>query len=179
MGRRTGARAARAAVLALLGTVAAGAGVVATQAPASGASGRSDLAAVRAATAQFHDVAAARAAGYVPASGCEQIPGVGAMGIHYLHPALASDGDLDPLRPEVLLYLPTDDGLRLIGVEWFVAEQATGGRHPSVLGRPLDGPMEGHGPGMPTHYDAHAWLWAHNPAGTWEAWNPALTCPGA
>lgn len=177
MGRRTGARGTRAAVLALLGSVAAGAVVLGTQAPASGAPGRSDLAKVKAATARFHDVAAAKAAGYIPVSGCEQLPGVGAMGVHFLNPGLAGDGVVDPLRPEVLLYLPTDDGLRLVGVEWFVAEQASGGQRPSVLGVPFDGPMDGHGPGQPRHYDKHAWIWAHNPTGTWASWNPALSCP--
>ncbi len=177
MGRRTGARGARAAVLALLGSVAAGAVVVGTQAPASGAPGKSDVAAVKAATASFHDVGQALAAGYVPVSPCESLPGEGAMGVHYLHPQLASDGVVDPLRPEVLLYLPTEDGPRLVGVEWFVAEAATGGRRPHVLGEPFEGPMDGHAPGMPVHYDKHLWLWAHNPDGAWEQWNPALTCP--
>lgn len=177
MGRRTGARAARAAVLALLGSVAAGAVVVGTQAPASGAPGKSDLAAVKAATAQYHDVARAEAAGYVRVSGCEQLPGEGVMGIHYLHFGLASDGEVDPLRPEALLYLPTEDGLRLVGVEWFVAEAATGGKRPHVLGEPFEGPMAGHDPQMPTHYDKHLWLWAHNPDGAWAQWNPALSCP--
>lgn len=176
MVRRTGARGARAAVLALLGGVAAAAVVVGTQAPASGDAGRSELARVKAATAKFHDVAVAKAAGYVPVSPCEELPGSGAMGVHYLNPALAADGEVDPLRPEVLLYLPSEDGPRLAGVEWFVAEAATGGQRPYVLGQPFEGPMDGHGPGMPRHYDKHAWLWAHNPAGTWEPWNPALTC---
>ena len=177
MGRRTGTRAARAAVLALLGAVAAGAVGVGTQLPASGAPGRSDVARVKAATAQFHDVAAAQAAGYVPVSPCEELPGEGTMGVHYLNPALAGDGAVDPLRPEVLLYLPTEDGLRLVGVEWFVAEQAAGGTRPTVLGQPFEGPMDGHAPGMPRHYDKHLWIWADNPAGAWAPWNPALSCP--
>ena len=45
------------------------------------------LAAVRAATAKYHNVAAAEAAGYVPVSPCEELPGQGAMGVHYLCPA--------------------------------------------------------------------------------------------
>lgn len=176
MVRRTGARGARAAVLALLGGVAAGAVVVGTQGPASGAPGQSDLARVKAATAKFHDAAVAQAAGYVPVSPCEELPGSGVMGVHSLNPALAADGVVDPLRPEVLLYLPSEDGPRLVGVEWFVAEAAAGGARPSVLGQPFEGPMDGHAPGMPRHYDKHAWLWAPNPTGTWEQWNPALTC---
>ena len=169
---------ARLAVAAALTTAATAAVVVGQGAPASGASEGRDLAQVRAATARFHDVAVATAEGYVPVSGCEQVPGLGAMGVHYLNPGLAQDGVVDPRRPEVLLYLPSEDGLRLVGVEWFVAEAAAGGQRPSVLGQPFEGPMAGHSEGMPRHYDLHAWVWAHNPTGTWQAWNPALSCEG-
>jgi hypothetical protein len=166
--RRTAATAVcTAATAALLGAVA--------PAAAAAPGGTSDLAAVRAATAQFHDVDRALAAGYVPAGHCEELPGAGGMGIHYLHPQLAQDLAVDPLRPEVLLYEPTADGrLRLVGVEYFVAD--AGQPRPEVLGRPFDGPMAGHGPGMPTHYDLHVWLWRHNKAGMTAAWNPAVSC---
>ena len=168
--------AAVALVAVAAGTVAVGATGTATgQERREATVAGSDLAKVRAATARFHDVAVAEAAGYVPVSPCEQLPGSGAMGVHYLNPILASDGAVDPRRPEVLLYLPTDDGLRLVGVEWFVAEAAAAGR-PEVLGIPFDGPMPGHSPQMPTHYDLHAWVWSNNPTGTFQAWNPALSC---
>lgn len=171
----------RVAALAALSAVAAGAVALGATGTASGqgretATEGSELAAVRAATARFHDVAVAEAAGYVPVSPCEELPGSGAMGVHYLNPALAADGAVDPRRPEVLLYLPAEDGLRLVGVEWFVAEAAAGGTRPQVLGVPFDGPMPGHSPDMPTHYDLHAWVWSHNPTGTFAAWNPALSC---
>ena len=177
---RTGAVRRATAVLALA-AVAAGAVAVGAAGTASGqergrTTGASDLAKVRAATAAFHDVKAAEAAGYVPVSPCEELPGSGAMGVHYLNPGLAQDGAVDAKRPEVLLYLPGPDGLRLVGVEWFVAEAATGGQRPEVLGIPFDGPMAGHSPDMPSHYDLHAWVWGHNPAGTFAAWNPALSC---
>jgi hypothetical protein len=146
-----------------------------TGAAAAPSAGSSDLAAVRAATAQFHDVDDALAAGYVPVSDCEELPGVGAMGIHYLNPQLAADAVVDPLRPEVLLYLPTGKHLQLVGVEYFVAEAATPTR-PAVLGHPFDGPMAGHSPGMPWHYDLHLWIWKNNPDGVASAWNPALSC---
>ena len=172
----TTTRTRRTAALTGLAAVAAGTVVLGTGGPASGASEQRDLAQVRAATARFHDVAVAVAEGYRPVSPCEQLPGAGAMGVHYLNPQLAMDGVLDPQRPEVLLYVPGDDGPRLVGVEWFVAEVATGGQVPTVLGRRLDGPMPGHSPDMPSHYDLHAWVWAHNPTGTFAAWNPALSC---
>lgn len=135
-----------------------------------------DLARVRAATAAFHRVGAAEAAGYVPAGHCESSPD-GGMGVHYLHPELAADPTLDPDRPEVLLYEPDTHGrLRLVGVEWwtpYLGQESP----PEVLGVPLDGPMAGHTPEMPEHYDLHVWVWRHNPAGMTAPWNPTVDCP--
>ena len=134
------------------------------------------LSAIRNATARFQDVDVARDYGYIEASGCEEHPQLGGMGIHFLHPGLASDGKVVPSQPEILLYAPTEDGYTLVGVEYFVAEQAAAGRRPSVLGRSFDGPMPGHGGDMPSHYDLHVWAWMHNPAGASAAWNPDLSC---
>jgi len=136
------------------------------------------LAAVRAATAKYHNVEAALADGYIPVSGCEELPGQGAMGFHYLNPALAQDLASTPEQPEVLLYVPDKNGkLKLAGVEYF---QAAAGRSPTqapeILGQTFDGPMPGHNPEMPEHFDLHVWLWAHNPSGMFAAWNPALSC---
>lgn len=47
------------------------------------------------------------------------------------------------------------------------------------MGVPFEGPMPGHGPGMPVHYDLHAWIWKANPEGTFTTWNPNVTCPTA
>jgi hypothetical protein len=134
------------------------------------------------ATWQFRDVDAALAAGYVPVSECTELPGVGGMGIHYLNRALAGDTVVDPKRPEVLVYQEGRDGeLRLGAVEYFVADAdqdlATDEDRPSLFGRyAFDGPMEGHEPGMPVHYDLHVWLYKHNPAGQLAAWNPRVSC---
>ena len=135
-----------------------------------------DLAPVRAATAKYHDVNVAIADGFVPVSPCEA-SSAGVMGIHYLHPGRAGDAVLTPTEPELLLYVPGEDGLELAAVEYFIAEAATGGETPSILGVEFDGPMDGHGPGMPRHYDLHVWTWKHNPAGMAAQWNPALECP--
>lgn len=43
--------------------------------------------------------------------------------------------------------------------------------------RPFDGPTLGHEPGMPIHHDLHAWVWKHNPAGTFAQFNPRVSCP--
>lgn len=140
-----------------------------------------DLERIRGALARYSSVTQAERDGYVPGSPCEQLPGVGAMGIHYVNPALMAPG-IDPLRPEVLLYLPDADGtLKLIGVEYFQADAdqdlATDSDRPSVFGQPLEGPMPGHAPGMPIHYDLHVWLFEANPAGVFATWNPAISCP--
>lgn len=158
------------------------------------------LAAVRAATAKYHDVDVAVAAGYLNPSGraCDQIA-IGAMGIHSPNLALQGNQALDPLQPEVLLYLPKPGGgFRLVGVEYIqvvlLRDPATGmvapwhshdpwPSHyqvvtptPQLFGQTFDGPMPGHVPGMPWHWDLHAWIWAQNPTGIFSQWNPAISC---
>jgi hypothetical protein len=148
---------------------------------APGLSGRvnAELAAVRAATAKYHRVAAAEADGYMLTSPCEE-SAEGGMGHHYLNPSLLTPG-VDPLRPEILLYAPVGNTLRLVGVEYFTVDAdqnlATDDDRPSLFGRGFDGPMLGHAPGMPIHYDLHVWIWKANPSGVLEIWNPALDCP--
>jgi hypothetical protein len=41
----------------------------------------------------------------------------------------------------------------------------------------FDGPMPGHAPDMPVHYDLHAWMYEANPDGLFKMWNPSVTCP--
>ncbi|MFI9817084.1 hypothetical protein [Saccharothrix variisporea] len=134
-----------------------------------------DLAKVRAATAQYHYLPNALDAGYIPVGDC--VPG---MGYHYLNPALAGPG-LDPEQPELLVYAPTPSGgRRLVAVEYFQVDAdgdlATDSDRPSLFGVGFDGPMPGHEPGMPVHYDLHAWVWKHNPDGMFAAFNPNVTC---
>jgi hypothetical protein len=149
--------------------------VVAGNGPLAG-----DLERVRGALARYNSVAQAERDGYVPTSPCEASP-AGAMGIHYLNPALLAPGT-DPLQPEILVYLPGENGkLKLVAAEYMSidADQdvATADDRPSVFGQPFDGPMLGHAPGMPIHYDLHVWLFEANPTGVFAQWNPALSCP--
>jgi hypothetical protein len=137
---------------------------------------------VRKATRRYRDVAVAKAASYEAAKTCVEDPKYGGMGIHYANPKLLADGVLDPTRPEVLVYQPARDGrLSLGAVEYFLpdADQDldTNEDLPSLFGLPFDGPMLGHEPGMPKHYDLHVWLYKHNPAGLFAAWNPTVRCP--
>lgn len=148
-------------------------------APAS-ADVNADLAAARAATAAYHDEDMAAADGYIPDHEfCVESP-EGAMGYHDVNPA-NFEGPLDVRKPQAVLYQPGADGSRkLVAVEYIVVDAdqntETDDDRPYLFGQPFDGPMEGHGPGMPVHYDLHVWIWQHNPAGMFAAWNPAGSC---
>ena len=136
---------------------------------------------MRQATAAFHDVDQAIAAGYAsPVGGhCEETA-AGAMGVHSVNAALMQTPALIPEQPEVLLYLPSGSGnYRLVGVEyvqtlllrntqtgqvapWFSPGPWPAGYvivnpTPSLFGQSFQGPMAGHVPGMPWHYDLHVW----------------------
>ena len=84
------------------------------------ASDASALAAVRQATAAFHEADKAIAAGYAsPVGGHCDETAAGAMGVHSVNPALMQTPALIPEQPEVLLYLPSGSGnYRLVGVEY-------------------------------------------------------------
>ena len=167
--------------IAFLGAVGAS-GLVLTAIPSGAkAPGNGSLQAAKVATAKYHSSTQALRDGY---SGehepCVSSP-AGAMGFHYVNGPLVGDPAVAADRPEVLLYLPDADGkLKLVGVEYLVIDQdqdlATDADRPSLFGQAFDGPMEGHAPGMPIHYDLHVWLWADNPTGMFAQFNPALSC---
>lgn len=120
-----------------------------------------DLAAVRQATDKYHDVGVALTDGYGPATPC--IPG---MGIHYVNFGLV-DPFVDPLTPEVLMYIPTDEGLKLVAVEYL----SVGPPAPVLFG-------ETFGPGPPPiSFALHVWLWQGNPDGIFADLNPNVSCP--
>ncbi len=135
------------------------------------------------ATARYHSVTQAMADGYTGVGEpCVASPDGAAMGIHFINPELMADDVVDPLRPEILLYVPKANGnLDLVGVEYWKAdadgELGTSDDRPSVLGQPLDGPMLGHNPTMPVHYDLHVWLYKDNPSGMFAPFNPDVVCP--
>lgn len=138
---------------------------------------------VREATEKYKDVQVALADGYLPTDECVASP-AGAMGLHYVNPPLIADGEIDPAKPDVLQYIPDGDGVRLIAVEYMMPVGAPGAdvpasppEAPTLLGQRFDGPMEGHNPQMPPHYDLHAWVWEENPSGMFEDFNPSVSCP--
>jgi hypothetical protein len=145
--------------------------------------GQSSLAAVRNATAAFHDVAAAEKAGYAPFYICTDNEGVGAMGQHYVNLGLVLDPAIDPLKPEALVYEPMPGGTqRLVGVEYVTFQdawkEAFGDATPTVLGinlKPVSSPNRY---GLPPFFQRHLWIWAPNPLGMTEDWNSRVTCRG-
>ncbi|MEV0218393.1 hypothetical protein [Streptomyces sp. NPDC050704] len=140
-----------------------------------------ELAKTYVATAKYHWEPNALKDGYVPTE-CVADPKLGGMGYHYVKESLF--GSVDPRKPAALLYEDGHHGERnLVAVEWIVADAdqklGTDGDRPSMFGVPFDGPMPGHAPGMPVHYELHAWLHKKNPKGLFAPWNPRVKCPKA
>jgi hypothetical protein len=167
--------------------------VAAIGAAGAGGSPPDDLQAAKAATAKYHSFKQALKDGYsvagepcVPPPPAPRSP---AMGIHAVNEDLMEDPALDPLRPEILLYIPDKHGkLRLVGLEYWKADAdqnpaTADSPWPTLFGRRFDGnatgtgPMPGHTPDMPWHYDLHVWLWEDNPFGLFAPVNPNLSCP--
>lgn len=156
-------------------------GVAAGTVAARAGSLPADLQAVRAAVAKYHSYDRALADGYsIAGEPCIASP-AGTMGFHAVNPAIMRSGGMDPLRPPILLYVPRPDGtLKLAAVEYFKpdADQdlATANDRPSLFGRAFDGPMPGHNPSMPIHFDLHVWVSEYNPSGVFAMFNPELRC---
>ena len=143
--------------------------------PAQATPYNKELRAVRAATAKFHSLQQAAKAGYVATPVCVSTP-AGGEGIHYDNPELMATPEIDHLQPEVLIYAPNRNGqLKLVAVEYFVAAAGLT-QAPELFGQRFDGPMPGHHPGQPAHYELHTWIWEDNPRGTFAQFNPAVSC---
>jgi hypothetical protein len=134
------------------------------------------------ATARFHDLDKAKAAGYTvqvfDAAGITCIASdAGAMGIHMLNPSLL-DGTVEATQPELLVYEPRNDGtLKLVALEYLVFEGAWAGEEPPALfGQTFDYVPAGNRYGLPAFYALHAWIWKPNPSGLFFAWNPSVDC---
>ncbi len=154
-------------------------------------------------TAKYRDPAVALRDGFVKTDDCEDAahqgedPALGAMGEHWVRFDRMADERLDPREPEILLYVDTPSGRRLVGVEWSFQRVERGlpvvgglpyyGTQPPdpsrttpppqmFGGRAFDGPMQGHHVHQPWHYDLHVWLWEENPAGIFAHYNQRVSC---
>jgi hypothetical protein len=148
-----------------------------------------ELEKARAALDKYRDPVLAVHDGYFSTVGCIEYPeggsegtmqyAPGGMGVHFLNLQLIGPA-MDPAKPQVLIYEPDGTKLRLVAAEWFVPVDASAPSPPTIFGKQLEGPMEGHHPLMPAglhHYDLHVWLWKDNPAGIFSPTNPAVKCP--
>jgi hypothetical protein len=137
---------------------------------------------VRESTRQFVDVNAATAAGYGPFLGCVSGPDHGAMGIHYVNLGFYADGQIDVARPEALIYEPSGDRRRLVGVE-FIVDSATwlashNNAPPVLEGQVFQLVPSPNRYNLPAFFELHVWAWRDNPAGAFVDWNNEVTCEG-
>jgi hypothetical protein len=154
----------------MLGAAALVVAAAATAASA-GAGGADGLAAARAGTARYHDVATAKAHGFDDLQLCFD-----QMGEHWADtdsidgdqvPDVFQDGVLDPARPEALVYAHDGGRLRLAAVEWV---STTPGTVPGIGALHLNPTL-----GV---YVLHAWVWMDNPDGMFADRNPRVgDCP--
>jgi hypothetical protein len=137
---------------------------------------RASIADVRQVTEKYHDINAALADGYVFFYKCTEQPGVGTMGQHLVKLSLVGDPSVNALTPEVLVYAPKRNGeMKLVAVEYVTLDTSS---QPHVLGQPMLFRPAGNRYGLPDFYERHAWLWQGNPRGTFDDWNPDISCLG-
>jgi hypothetical protein len=106
--------------------------------------------------------------------GCVESP-MGGMGYHLHNMDQFGNGQLNLLRPEILLYAPTEDGsMEFVGVEYVI---------PAALWEEEEPP---HFFGRHLHFNPnvgpngiwalHVWVGKHNPNGVFDDWNPDVSC---
>jgi hypothetical protein len=135
---------------------------------------------VREHTVRFKSVAVAEAEGYGLQFGCVSGPDAGAMGLHYVNFPLVLDGELDPTRPEIVIYEPLPNGkLQLVGADYLVFADAWHAKNqgsPQLMGQLMhliDAPNRY---GLPAFYTLHVWAWKDSPTGTFVNWHKNISC---
>lgn len=125
-----------------------------------------ELARSRSATARYHSVEAAEADGYISINFCE--PG---EGCHWLNPSYV-DGTFDAEHPEILLYAPGENGLRLVALEYVIPiSLLPGGPPEGFTGDEDQWRDDTEGAGL---WELTVWLWLNNPNGMFEQHNPRV-----
>jgi hypothetical protein len=137
---------------------------------------------VRESTERFRDVTVAESEGYHLLFGCVSGPDSGAMGLHYVNLGLVGDGELDPSKPEIVIYEPTQNGrLRLVGADYLVFAEAwdkKGVGTPQLMGQLLHLFESPNRFGLPAFYTLHVWAWKDNPTGMFVNWHSRISCEG-
>jgi hypothetical protein len=173
----------RLAILAIVMGVAGATALIAT-------AGQPPLEQARAATAGAHDGVPDGYGLFTDKAGIACIamapmPGMpaGAMGIHFVNGDYVGTTDVEPSKPEALVYEPEKNGkLRLVALEYvtFQAQwDATHSSPPSLFGQTFNFTPAGNRYGLPAFYSLHVWIWKNNPAGMFAMWNPDVNCDNA
>jgi hypothetical protein len=142
---------------------------------------------VRNSTERFKKASVAEAEGYKPIFGCVTGPDAGAMGLHFLkqefldHPPLTANGEIDPTRPQIVIYEPLPGGdLRLIGADYLLFADAWDKDHPGntpqLMGQLFHYFESPNRFGLPAFYTLHVWAWKENPNGAFVNWHPDVSC---
>jgi hypothetical protein len=141
---------------------------------------------IRAATAEYHSLAAAKADGwntlFVDVNGLTCIedtdtPSMGGMGFHWINGA--NIGSTDPTKPAALIYAPGPSGhVRFAGMEYLVPDPSGTTPQPFLGDQGfMYTPPGNRFLGDTGFWSLHVWAWEHSPAGLYSMWNPAISCP--
>jgi len=142
---------------------------------------------IRAATAQYHSLDAAKAAGWntlfqdVNNLTCIEdtdTPSMGGMGFHWINGD--NIGSTDPTKPAALIYAPGPSGhVRFAGMEYLVPDTPTGPVPQPFLGDQgfMYTPPGNRFLGDTGFWSLHVWAWEPSPSGLYSMWNPRIHCP--
>jgi hypothetical protein len=158
----------------------AGAADVAEATPRQEGKGGALVRIVREATERFQDVEVAKSEGYVLQFGCVSGSDSGAMGMHFVNGKLVGDGELDPTKPEIVIYEPQPNGqLKLIGADFLVLADAWNAKHagpPEMMGQLFHLFEAPNRFGLPAFYTLHVWAWKESPTGSFVNWHQNVSC---
>jgi hypothetical protein len=158
----------------------AGAAAVAEATPRQDGKGGALVRTVREATERFQDVEVAKAEGYALQFGCVSGSDAGAMGMHFVNGKLVGDGELDPTKPEIVIYEPHPNGqLKLIGADFLVLADAWNAKHagpPEMMGQLFHLFEAPNRFGLPAFYTLHVWAWKESPTGSFVNWHQNVSC---
>jgi hypothetical protein len=145
------------------------------------------VAVARQATRKFKSLDVAESKGYallrdMNGIECIAMPGMGAMGVHYVNGDAVGAPSVHLRHPEAVVYERVDGEVRLVALEYVVLKADWEGVHgegaarPKLFGHRFDFTDAGNRYGLPPFYSLHAWIWKHNPDGMFAMWNPRVHC---